>query len=62
MMCRQRGERRRGRVRVVCPLVGGYRLAVPPVPPPGELLVVSLLGEEEEVEQVGKVVVSATLM
>ena len=47
---------------MVCPLVGGYQPAVQPVPPLGELLVVNLLGEQEEVEEVGKVVVSATLM
>lgn len=43
------------------PLVGGYQLAVLLVPPPEELLVLSLLGEQE-VKEVGKVVVSAMLM
>lgn len=44
---------------MVYPLVGGYQLAVPPVPPPGEHLVLSLLGEEG-VEEVGMASVSPT--
>ena len=46
---------------MVCPLVEGYQRIVPPVPPPEELLVLSLLGGQE-VEEVGKVVVSIAPM
>ena len=56
MTCQPNGRQRRGRVRVV-PSAGGYQLPVPPVHPLGELLVLSLVGEE-----VGKVVVSAMHM
>jgi len=45
-MCLPVKSKPRGRARVACPSVGGYQPIVPLVPPPEELLVLSLLGEE----------------